>query len=600
MHYFEYATKDTTLYERSSSMNTGLDEILEINKDVNSDGSVVYASRALIKFDLTYISKSISSGLIPSSSNFPKFYLNLYDANSRALNISQKLYGYPVSQSWNMGDGRSDSVPELQDGASWKYRDGDLNATPWAGTYVSLQGDSYASGTLTISNGDFDNQEVTIGGVDFVFVSGSTSVFNNSSTQIFVASGSTTGSSTQNLTNTINNTVSSSLHGLSISASLYGNDNTPVVGNTYASGTLTISNGDFDNQEVTIGGVDFVFVSGSTSVFDNSSTEIFVTSGSTTGSSINNLRNTINASSSLHGLPISASLSGSDSSNWTYLILSGSSTGTSSNLTAASSSVLFTFDGDATKALEGGTDTTSVLSGGGGTWFSGSGYEASQSFTHEPSDLRMDVTDIVNKWLESTVPNEGFMIKRSGSLGNSDTNVEEGNVTRYGNFIFFGRDTHTVYQPKLEVVWDDSKWATGSLSALSNTEVEDMVLYMRGFRPEYKETSKVKFRVVGRTRYPEKTFSSTGYSTGYTTAKYLPSGSTYYQIKDAYTEDVIVPFGSGSIVSCDSTGNYFNLWMNGLQAERFYRINYKVVSGSGTADETVQYFDEKHSFKVVR
>jgi hypothetical protein len=123
---------------------------------------------------------------------------------------------------------------------------------------------------------------------------------------------------------------------------------------------------------------------------------------------------------------------------------------------------------------------------------------------------------------------------------------------------------------------------------------------MRGFRPEYKETSKVKFRVVGRARYPEKSYSTSGYSTGYTTAKYLPSGSTYYEIKDAYTEDVIVPFGSGSIVSCDSTGNYFNLWMNGLQSERFYRINYKVVSGSGTADETVQYFDEKHSFKVVR
>jgi len=80
----------------------------------------------------------------------------------------------------------------------------------------------------------------------------------------------------------------------------------------------------------------------------------------------------------------------------------------------------------------------------------------------------------------------------------------------------------------------------------------------------------------------------------------LVEGSTYYQIKDAYTEDVIVPFGSGSVVSCDSTGNYFNFWMNGLQSERFYRINYKVVSGSGTSDETIQYFDEKHSFKVVR
>ena len=123
---------------------------------------------------------------------------------------------------------------------------------------------------------------------------------------------------------------------------------------------------------------------------------------------------------------------------------------------------------------------------------------------------------------------------------------------------------------------------------------------MRGLRPKYKETSKTKFRVVGRERYPEKTFSTSGYSTGYITVKTLPSGSTYYQIKDAYTEDVIVPFGSGSVVSCDSTGNYFNFWMNGLQSERFYRINYKVVSGSGTSDETVQYFDEKHSFKVVR
>ena len=372
MHYFEYATKDTTLYEISQSMNTGLDEILEIKKDANSDGSVVNVSRALIKFDLTYISKSVASNLITSGSK-TKFYLNLYDANSTQLNIAQTLYGYPVSQSWDMGSGRSDSTPIIEDGASWKYKDNNDDKTLWAN-----------------------------------------------------------------------------------------------------------------------------------------------------------------------------------------------------------------------------------VTGSGGAWYSGSGYEASQSFTHEPKDLRMDVTDITWKWLHSTVPNEGFMIKRSGSIGNASSLVEEGNTTKYGHFSFFGRDTHTVYQPKLEVVWDDSTWATGSLSALSSANLEDMVLYMRGLRPEYKENSKVKFRVVGRERFPEKSYATSGYSTGYTTAKYLPSGSTYYEIKDAYTEDVIVPFGSGSVVSCDSTGNYFNVWMNGLQSERFYRINYKVVSGSGTANETVTYFDEKHSFRVVR
>ena len=39
-------------------------------------------------------------------------------------------------------------------------------------------------------------------------------------------------------------------------------------------------------------------------------------------------------------------------------------------------------------------------------------------FEWETSDMRMDVTDVIWKWLDGTVPNEGFMIKRSGSIGN--------------------------------------------------------------------------------------------------------------------------------------------------------------------------------------
>ena len=102
------------------------------------------------------------------------------------------------------------------------------------------------------------------------------------------------------------------------------------------------------------------------------------------------------------------------------------------------------------------------------------------------------------------------MLKRSGSIGNTDSGSTdaEGNTTHYGKFSFFSRETHTVYQPKLEVVWNDSKWATGSLSALSSDNLSDMVFYMRGFRPEYKENSKVKFRLVGRERYPEATYST--------------------------------------------------------------------------------------------
>jgi len=74
---------------------------------------------------------------------------------------------------------------------------------------------------------------------------------------------------------------------------------------------------------------------------------------------------------------------------------------------------------------------------------------------------------------------------------------------------------------------------------------------------------------------------------------------TYYSVKDAHTEDVIIPFSTGSIVSCDSSGNYFNVWMDGFQPERFYRFEVKVVSGSGV-NQTSMIYDDDYEFKVVR
>ena len=171
---------------------------------------------------------------------------------------------------------------------------------------------------------------------------------------------------------------------------------------------------------------------------------------------------------------------------------------------------------------------------------------------------------------------------------------------------FFSRETNTIYPPKLEVEWYDTKFSTGSLDPLTSADLEDPIVYMKSLRPEYKEKSKVRFRVVGRSRYPTKSYSNT--ASEYLTAKYFPSASkeqiggdgAYYSVLDAQTDDVIIPFGSGSAVSCDSTGNYFNLWMNGFQSERYYKFEFKVVSGSGTDEETINYFDDDFLFKVVR
>ena len=255
--------------------------------------------------------------------------------------------------------------------------------------------------------------------------------------------------------------------------------------------------------------------------------------------------------------------------------------------------------------------TGSVLTDGGAWWTGSQGgqYSVSSSYalTFDKKDLRVDVTDLVKNHIysSSAFPNRGFLVKReslyTGSRDfsynpGSDTTKDESSSDRLGNLKYFGRETHTIYPPKLEVMWDDSSWSTGSLSPLVTADLERLKIYFKNLRTEYKEGSKVKFRVVGRELYPTTAFAT---SPAELTVKYLPSASIYYEVKDADTEEVIIPFGTGSRISCDSTGNFFNLWLDGFQAERNYRFCVKVVSGSGTT-ETINYYDDDYEFRVVR
>tara|TARA_Y100001973_G_scaffold102083_1_gene166450 strand:- start:7438 stop:8619 length:1182 start_codon:yes stop_codon:yes gene_type:complete len=258
--------------------------------------------------------------------------------------------------------------------------------------------------------------------------------------------------------------------------------------------------------------------------------------------------------------------------------------------------------------------TGSVLTDGG-AWYTSSAnnFEVSTSYdlTFDKKDIRADVTNLVYNHIlsSSDFPNNGFILKRESILhptasvpsfafnSGSDTTKDEASTSRLGNLKYFSRETHTIYPPKLEVVWDDSSWNQGSLSALSATDLERLKIYFKNIRPEYKEGSKVKFRVVGRELYPTTNFGTTPAELD---VKVLPSGSVFYEVRDAETEEVIIPYGSGSKVSCDSTGNFFNLFMDGLQAERNYRFCIKVVSGSGTTDEQINFYDDNYEFRVVR
>lgn len=234
-----------------------------------------------------------------------------------------------------------------------------------------------------------------------------------------------------------------------------------------------------------------------------------------------------------------------------------------------------------TSSAAPGSQFYDILIPGGGTWYTTP--TASQQFEYESSDLKTDVTDIVNLWLSDTIPNDGFIVKWS--------NEDESNSNELGTINFFSTDSHTIYQPKLEVSWDDSAFITGSLTEIN--EDDTTVVYLKQFKEFYNINEKTKIRVIGRDAFPRRTYSTSSVYT--TVTKFLPS-SSYYAIYDAHSEESIIPFDENyTKLSCDSNGNYFRFWMDSLSPERYYRIKIKSnISG----DE--KYFDNKFYFKVIR
>lgn len=227
-----------------------------------------------------------------------------------------------------------------------------------------------------------------------------------------------------------------------------------------------------------------------------------------------------------------------------------------------------------------GSDTGSISNGGGGTWYTAS--MASQSFTNEPDDIRMDVTNIVNLWVSSSLYNNGFILHHHTSAS-ADSND-------YGVLKFFSKETNTIYQPKLEIVWNDSTTLTGSLAPVTGSAEEGYKVVFTNLKTKYQKDSLIKLRVKGRDMFPLKSFGTT-YELDQN--KYLPT-TTYYQLEDYVTGEVIYPFGTYTKISCDTTSNYFNMNLNTLPANRVYIIKLKIVE-SGTST----LIDNKLIFEIV-
>ncbi len=141
---------------------------------------------------------------------------------------------------------------------------------------------------------------------------------------------------------------------------------------------------------------------------------------------------------------------------------------------------------------------------GGGTWWDYDNLECTQSFSFQSTDIYMDVTNIVKKWITGSgrFENDGMIIKYGNEIESSRDNL-------INSLKFFGTDSNTIYVPRLHIVWDDSSFSTGSLTQVSD---ENLLLNVK-LKKSYSENEKAKIRIHANTRYPQKQYTTQSYYT---------------------------------------------------------------------------------------
>ena len=240
-----------------------------------------------------------------------------------------------------------------------------------------------------------------------------------------------------------------------------------------------------------------------------------------------------------------------------------------------------------------GSISSSLLTAGGGSWYTGTDFKNTQQFISADNlDTDFDVTSIVKKHSASLldsatyptgIDNNGFLIKQTDS-------VEASTSSSFGIMQYFSVDTNTIYPPRLTFKWDDSVYSRPDSSPAKSSGELNVELYRN--KKEYNQNEVAIFRIHVRDKYPARTFSTTS---NYINVGYF-NDTSYYSIRDAYTEQEIIPFDDNyTKLSADGEGMYFKIYMKGLQPERYYRILFKHINNDGTT-----IYDENSIFKVVR
>jgi len=197
-----------------------------------------------------------------------------------------------------------------------------------------------------------------------------------------------------------------------------------------------------------------------------------------------------------------------------------------------------------------------------------------------PDNIRINITNLI-----SPVNNGTNLTSWNGLLLKFPTTdeIDQNNV---GNIKFFSGNTHTVYEPTLEVLWYDQTFVTGSLKPIPSSTLS---IVAKNIKQSYVRGEADKIYLVVRDLYPDKKFDATQ---RYRNMYYLPSES-YFRIRDVAADIELHRFDAYSAINCDTSGSYIKLDTSGLNINRYYAIDLKVISS-----DLVFFPEFNYTFKI--
>ena len=211
----------------------------------------------------------------------------------------------------------------------------------------------------------------------------------------------------------------------------------------------------------------------------------------------------------------------------------------------------------------------------GGNFTDGRNYVVQSFGGNNAKDVDIDVLEL----LQSENCNGGFI------LGFAD---ESQAVNQNATLLFYSKDTHTIYRPYLQVEVDDAEYS----SSLAVIDSEQIYITTEGLKPEFTTMDNVRINLKVSPKYPRRVYST---SSIYSVNHVLPVES-YWGIRNEYTREMVIDFCTGTKISADNVGSYFNFDASLLEPERYYRLLYQVDLGNGRKI----VFDNRNIFKVVQ